>query len=57
MNEPHGSDDENYDDIINYLPFFVLLLLLLFFYFIYFLFVFFGNGELFISVGGLCEAV
>lgn len=48
MNEPHGSDDENYDDIINYLPFFVLLL-----FFVWF----FGNGELFISVRGLCEAV
>jgi len=54
VNEPHGSDDENDDDIINYLPFFVLLLFL----FIYFFwFVFFGNGELFISVRSLCEAV
>ena len=51
MNEPHGSDDENYDDIINYLPFFVL------FIYLFILFVSFGNGELFISVRGLCEAV
>ena len=32
VNEPHGSDDENYDDIINYLPFFVLLLFFVWFF-------------------------